>query len=174
MFKFYLESPKKGRPQISAGDWMSALEEGGQGRGCVHLGVWSFSDPLIASRCCCGDGLRSTDDWAVSQRPGAFSCVCALLGLPWFAAQDLLPLALLLLGERKGGSGFGAGQEQLGPSCSGHGILKAQGLKNHAQTASDSSASLSVYGSNFPGKVWRKREWTWIGCQSQTASGLEY
>ena len=74
---------------------------------------------------------------------------------------------------RKGGPGFGAGQEWLGPSCSGHGILKARGLKNHAQTASGSSASLLVCGSNFPGKVWRKREWTWIGCQSQTASGLE-
>ena len=41
--------------------------------------------------------LSSTDDWAVGQRPDAFSCVCALLGLPWFAAPDLLPLALLLL-----------------------------------------------------------------------------
>ena len=38
--------------------------------------------------------------------------------------------------------GFGTGQERLGPSCSGHGILKARGLKNHAQTASGSSASL--------------------------------
>jgi hypothetical protein len=34
--------------------------------------------------------------------------------------------------------------------------------------------ALLVCGSNFLGKVWRKREWTWIGCQSQTASGLEY
>ena len=42
----------------------------------------------------------------------------------------------------QGGPGFGTGQEQLGPSCSGHGILKARGLKNHAQTASGSSASL--------------------------------
>ena len=45
-------------------------------------------------------------------------------------------------GGRKGGPGFGTGQERLGPSCSGHGILKARGLKNHAQTASGSSASL--------------------------------
>ena len=45
-------------------------------------------------------------------------------------------------GGRKGGPGFGAGQERLGPSCSGHSILKARGLKNHAQTASGSSASL--------------------------------
>jgi hypothetical protein len=33
----------------------------------------------------------------VGQRPGAFSRVCALLGLPWFAAPDLFPLMLLLL-----------------------------------------------------------------------------
>ena len=43
-----------------------------------------------------------------------------------------------------GGPGFGTGQERLGPSCSGHGILKAQGLKNHAQTASGSSALISM------------------------------
>jgi hypothetical protein len=45
-------------------------------------------------------------------------------------------------GGKKGGPGFGAGQERLGSSCSGHDILKARGLKNHAQTASGSSASL--------------------------------
>jgi hypothetical protein len=44
--------------------------------------------------------------------------------------------------KRKGGPGFGAGQERLGPSCSGHGMFKAWGLKNHAQTASGLSASL--------------------------------
>ena len=42
-------------------------------------------------------GLWSTDEWAVGQWPGEFFCVCALVGLPWFAAPDLLPLALLLL-----------------------------------------------------------------------------
>ena len=47
-------------------------------------------------------------------------------------------------GGRKGGPRFGAGQERLGPSCSGHGILKARGLKNHAQTASGSSALISM------------------------------
>jgi hypothetical protein len=45
-------------------------------------------------------------------------------------------------GGRGGGPGFGAGQEWLGPSCSGHDILRARGLKNHAQTASGSSANL--------------------------------
>jgi hypothetical protein len=88
----------------------------------------------------------------------------------WVEGSRVGPLG----GGRKGGPGFGTGQERLGPSFSGHGILKARGLKNHAQTASGSSASLIVCGPNFPGKVWRKREWTWIGCQSQTASGLEY
>ena len=31
---------------------------------------------------------------------------------------------------RKGGPGFGAGQERLGPSCSGHGILKGETRSN--------------------------------------------
>ena len=61
-----------------------------------------------------------------------FLCGCGWKGVEW----DLWG------GGRKGGPGFGAGQERLGPSCSGHGILEARGLENHAQTASGSSASL--------------------------------
>ena len=33
-----------------------------------------------------------TNDRALGQRPDAFPCVCALLGLPWFAAPDLFRL----------------------------------------------------------------------------------
>ena len=45
-------------------------------------------------------------------------------------------------GGRGGWPGFGVGQEPLGPSCSGHGIIKARGLDNHTQSASGSSAAL--------------------------------
>ena len=66
------------RPRIGASDWMSALEEGGRGLGCVHLVGGSFSDPLIPSRCCFGAGCGALTNgpWVSGQ---ARSLVCALL-----------------------------------------------------------------------------------------------
>ena len=82
----------------------------------------------------------------LSRGPGGSCLGCLLSGISfaqryqflcgvWVEGGRVRPLGG---GGRKGGPGFGAGQERLGPSCSGHGILKARGLENHAQTVLNS------------------------------------
>ena len=57
----------------------------------------SLLDPVFAftaSFAACGTNDRRR---ALGQRPDVFSCVCALLGCPWFAAPDPFPLAVRFL-----------------------------------------------------------------------------